>query len=123
GLPDHPGHDIAVKQMRGFGGMMSVRFHKEDHARQACLNTRLLRLAESLGGAESLIEHPEKMTHVLAEGSELVPPVDLVRMSVGNDEVEDLLPGCEQALGGLDWRAARVEGMAKQRTSHRPTEE
>lgn len=102
GLPDHPGHDIAAKQMRGFGGMMSVRFHKEDHARQACLNTRLVCLAESLGGVESLIEHPEKMTHVSAEGSELVPPADLVRISTGIEEVEDLLADFEQALDALD---------------------
>ena len=102
GLPDHPGHDIAAKQMRGFGGMMSVRFHKEDHARQACMNTRLVCLAESLGGVESLIEHPEKMTHVSAEGSELVPPSDLVRISIGIEDIEDLLADFEQALDALD---------------------
>ena len=102
GLPDHPGHDVAAKQMRGFGGMMSVRFHKEDHARQACMNTRLVCLAESLGGVESLIEHPEKMTHVSAEGSELVPPSDLVRISIGIEDIEDLLADFEQALDALD---------------------
>ncbi|AHI20775.1 cystathionine gamma-synthase [Corynebacterium casei] len=102
GLPDHPGHELAAKQMRGFGGMMSVRFHKEDHARQVCLNTRLVCLAESLGGVESLIEHPEKMTHVSAEGSELVPPTDLVRISIGIEDVEDLLADFEQALDDLD---------------------
>lgn len=102
GLPDHPGHELAAKQMRGFGGMMSVRFHKEDHARQVCLNTRLVCLAESLGGVESLIEHPEKMTHVSAEGSELVPPSDLVRISVGIEDIADLLADFEQALDALD---------------------
>ena len=102
GLPDHPGHDVAAKQMRGFGGMMSVRFHKEDHARQACMNTRLVCLAESLGGVESLIEHPEKMTHVSAEGSELVPPSDLVRISIGIEDIDDLLADFEQALDALD---------------------
>ena len=102
GLPSHPGHELAQKQMRGFGGMMSVRFHNEDHARQICLNTRLVCLAESLGGVESLIEHPEKMTHVSAEGSELVPPSDLVRISIGIEDIEDLLADFEQALDALD---------------------
>lgn len=82
--------------------MMSVRFHKEDHARQACMNTRLVCLAESLGGVESLIEHPEKMTHVSAVGSELVPPSDLVRISIGIEDIEDLLADFEQALDALD---------------------
>ena len=89
GLPSHPGHELAKKQMRGFGGMMSVRFHSEEHARQICLNTKLISLAESLGGVESLIEHPQNMTHISAEGSELVPPADLVRISVGIESIDD----------------------------------
>ena len=102
GLPSHPGHDLAKKQMRGFGGMMSVRFHSEEHARQICLNTKLISLAESLGGVESLIEHPQNMTHISAEGSELVPPADLVRISVGIESIDDLLADLEQALDALD---------------------
>ena len=101
GLPSHPGHELAKKQMRGFGGMMSVRFHSEEHARQICLNTKLISLAESLGGVESLIEHPQNMTHISAEGSELVPPADLVRISVGIESIDDLLADLEQALDDL----------------------
>ena len=102
GLPSHPGHELAKKQMRGFGGMMSVRFHSEEHARQVCLNTKLISLAESLGGVESLIEHPQNMTHISAEGSELVPPADLVRISVGIESIDDLLADLEQALDALN---------------------
>lgn len=102
GLASHPGHELAAKQMRGFGGMMSVRFHKPEHATQFCLNTRLIALAESLGGVESLVEHPQRMTHVSAEGSELVPPADLVRLSIGIEDSEDLLEDLRQALDALD---------------------
>ncbi|MCQ9332287.1 cystathionine gamma-synthase [Corynebacterium phoceense] len=101
GLASHPGHELAAKQMRGFGGMMSVRFHKPEHAAQFCLNTRLIALAESLGGVESLVEHPRHMTHVSAEGSELVPPADLVRLSIGIEDSEDLLEDLSQALDAL----------------------
>ena len=102
GLASYPGHELAAKQMRGFGGMMSVRFHKPEHATQFCLNTRLIALAESLGGVESLVEHPQRMTHVSAEGSELVPPADLVRLSIGIEDSEDLLEDLRQALDALD---------------------
>lgn len=102
GLASHPGHELAAKQMRGFGGMMSVRFHKPEHATQFCLNTRLIALAESLGGVESLVEHPQRMTHVSAEGSELVPPADLVRLSIGIEDSEDLLEDLRQALDALN---------------------
>ncbi len=101
GLPSHPGHELAKKQMRDFGGMMSVRFHDAEHAKQVCLNTQLVALAESLGGVESLIEHPQNMTHISAEGSELVPPEDLVRISIGIEDVADLIADFEQALDAL----------------------
>lgn len=101
GLPSHPGHELAAEQMRGFGGMISVRFHNPDHAREICLNTRLICLAESLGGVESLIEHPATMTHVSAAGSELVPPADLVRLSVGIEDIDDLLADLTQAFDAL----------------------
>lgn len=101
GLKDHPGHKLAAQQMRGFGGMMSVRFHSAEHAQQICLNTRLICLAESLGGVESLIEHPKNMTHVSAEGSELVPPDDMVRISIGIEDIDDLLADLKQALDAL----------------------
>ena len=81
--------------------MVSVRFHNPEHAKQICLKTRLICLAESLGGVESLIEHPRNMTHVSAEGSELAPPEDMVRISIGIEDIEDLLADLQQALDAL----------------------
>jgi cystathionine gamma-synthase len=99
GLPDHPGHDLAVKQMSGFGGMVSFRLADgEEAALRVCERTTLFTLAESLGGVESLIEHPRRMTHASAAGSPLEVPGDLVRLSVGIEDVEDLLADLEQAL-------------------------
>ncbi|MDO5454778.1 MAG: cystathionine gamma-synthase, partial [Corynebacterium sp.] len=74
GLKSHPGHEVAAKQMDRFGGMVSVRFHSEDAARTFCTSTKLICLAESLGGVESLIEHPATMTHQSAAGSQLEVP-------------------------------------------------
>jgi cystathionine gamma-synthase len=102
GLPGHPGHDVAARQMSGFGAMVSVRFAAgEDAALQFCENTRLICLAESLGGVESLLEHPSKMTHQSAAGSALEVPDDLVRISIGIENIEDLLADLEQALDAL----------------------
>jgi cystathionine gamma-synthase len=99
GLPEHPGHDIAVRQMSGFGGMVSFRAAGgEEAALKVCERTRLFTLAESLGGVESLIEHPGRMTHASAAGSPLEVPGDLVRLSVGIEDVDDLLADLEQAL-------------------------
>jgi cystathionine gamma-synthase len=100
GLPSHPGHDIAAKQMSGFGGMVSVRLRDgEDAALKVCERAQVFTLAESLGGVESLIEHPGRMTHASAAGSPLEVPADLVRLSVGIEDVDDLLADLEQALG------------------------
>ncbi|HEX2772029.1 MAG TPA: cystathionine gamma-synthase [Micromonosporaceae bacterium] len=100
GLPDHPGHETAAKQMRRFGGMISFRTTGgEQHAVEVCNRARLFVLAESLGGVESLIEHPGRMTHASAAGSPLEVPADLVRLSVGIETVDDLLADLEQALG------------------------
>jgi len=100
GLPDHPGHEVAAKQMRRFGGMISFRAAGgEEHAIQICNRTKLFVLAESLGGVESLIEHPARMTHASAAGSALEVPADLVRLSVGIETADDLLADLEQALG------------------------
>ncbi|ROT31522.1 cystathionine gamma-synthase [Micromonospora sp. HM5-17] len=100
GLPDHPGHEIAAKQMRRFGGMISFRAAGgEEHAVQICNRAKLFVLAESLGGVESLIEHPARMTHASAAGSALEVPADLVRLSVGIETADDLLADLEQALG------------------------
>jgi cystathionine gamma-synthase len=99
GLPDHPGHDIAAKQMSGFGGMLSFRLAGgEDAALRVCERARVFTLAESLGGVESLIEHPARMTHASAAGSPLEVPADLVRLSVGIEDVEDLIADLDQSL-------------------------
>ncbi|MCV2488692.1 cystathionine gamma-synthase [Geodermatophilus sp. YIM 151500] len=100
GLPDHPGHDVAAEQMSGFGGMLSFRMRDgEEAALRVCERARLFTLAESLGGVESLIEHPGRMTHASAAGSPLEVPADLVRLSVGIEEADDLLADLDQALG------------------------
>ncbi|MCW2611871.1 MAG: Cystathionine gamma-lyase [Cryptosporangiaceae bacterium] len=100
GLLEHPGHDVAAKQMRRFGGMVSFRVRGgEEEAVAICDRTRLFTLAESLGGVESLIEHPGRMTHASAAGSPLEVPADLVRLSVGIETVDDLLADLERALG------------------------
>ena len=100
GLPDHAGHDVAVKQMRGFGGMVSFRVAGgEAEALAVCARTEVFTLGESLGGVESLIEHPGRMTHASVAGSPLEVPGDLVRLSVGIETVDDLLADLSQALG------------------------
>src|SRR5688500_11629542 len=99
GLPDHPGHDIVAKQMSGFGGMLSFRLAGgEDAALRVCERAQVFTLAESLGGVESLIEHPAQMTHASAAGSPLEVPADLVRLSVGIEDVEDLIADLDRAL-------------------------
>jgi cystathionine gamma-synthase len=99
GLPDHPGHEIAARQMSGFGGMLSFRLAGgEEQALKVCARAQLFTLAESLGGVESLIEHPGRMTHASAAGSPLEVPADLVRLSVGIEDVDDLLADLDQAL-------------------------
>ncbi len=99
GLPTHPGHKTAQEQMRAFGGMVSFRLLAgEEAAIRACGRTRLFTLGESLGGVESLIEHPARMTHASAAGSALEVPADLVRLSVGIEDCDDLLDDLRQAL-------------------------
>jgi len=100
GLPDHAGHEVAAKQMRRFGGMVSFRVDGgEEAAVEVCNRARLFTLGESLGGVESLIEHPGRMTHASAAGSPLEVPADLVRLSVGIESVDDLLADLTRALG------------------------
>ena len=99
GLPEHPGHEVAAKQMRAPGGMVSFRLAGgEAAALEVCKRTEVFTLAESLGGVESLIEHPGRMTHASVAGSALQVPDDLVRLSVGIETVDDLLGDLEQAL-------------------------
>jgi cystathionine gamma-synthase len=99
GLPTHPGHDVAARQMRGFGGMISF-LHRggQEAAVKVCGLTELFTLGESLGGVESLIEHPGLMTHASVAGSPLEVPANLVRLSVGIENVEDLLADLAAAL-------------------------
>ncbi|MFC4122231.1 cystathionine gamma-synthase [Nonomuraea zeae] len=100
GLPDHPGHEVAAKQMKRFGGMVSFRVGGgEAEAVAVCNRAKLFTLGESLGGVESLIEHPGRMTHASAAGSPLEVPEDLVRLSVGIETIDDLLADLTQALG------------------------
>ncbi len=99
GLPEHQGHEIAARQMRRFGGMVSFRVAGGEDAAVAVVNAaRLFTLAESLGGVESLIEHPGRMTHASVAGSVLEVPGDLVRLSVGIETGADLVADLEQAL-------------------------
>ncbi|MFJ3220636.1 cystathionine gamma-synthase [Kitasatospora sp. NPDC086801] len=100
GLPEHPGHGIAAKQMKAFGGMVSFRVQGgEEAAVEVCNRAQLFTLGESLGGVESLIEHPGRMTHASVAGSALEVPADLVRVSVGIESIDDLLADLQQALG------------------------
>ncbi|MDQ0599311.1 cystathionine gamma-synthase [Streptomyces canus] len=100
GLEDHPGHEVAAKQMRSFGGMVSFRVTGgEEAAVEVCNRAKVFTLGESLGGVESLIEHPGRMTHASVAGSALEVPADLVRLSVGIENVDDLLEDLQQALG------------------------
>jgi cystathionine gamma-synthase len=99
GLPEHPGHDVAAKQMRGFGGMISFTLRGgEEAALKVCGLVDVFTLGESLGGVESLIEHPGRMTHASVAGSPLEVPNDLVRLSVGIEDVEDLIADLASAL-------------------------
>jgi cystathionine gamma-synthase len=99
GLAEHPGHEVAAKQMRRFGGMVSFTVAGgREAALRVCAATEIFTLAESLGGVESLIEHPAAMTHASVAGSALEVPDDLVRLSVGIEDVEDLAEDLRQAL-------------------------
>ncbi len=99
GLPDHAGHAIAAKQMKRFGGIVSFRVTGgEQHAVDVCGKAEVFTLGESLGGVESLIEHPGRMTHASVAGTDLEVPGDLVRLSVGIETVDDLLADLDRAL-------------------------
>jgi cystathionine gamma-synthase len=99
GLANHPGHDLAKRQMTRFGGMVSLRVAGgEQAALDLCARTKVIILGESLGGVESLIEHPGKMTHASVAGTAQEVPGDLVRLSVGIEDVADLITDLDQAL-------------------------
>ncbi|PVE94893.1 cystathionine gamma-synthase [Microbacterium sp. TPD7012] len=102
GLASHPGHEIAAKQMSGFGGMLSFGLAGgADAARTFAESTELFQLAESLGGVESLIGYPSDMTHASVRGTALAVPENVVRLSVGIEDVDDLITDLEQALARL----------------------
>jgi cystathionine gamma-synthase len=98
GLPTHPGHSIAARQMRNFGGMVSILCESEEEAVGLCARTKIFQLAESLGGVESMIEHPARMTHASTADAPFAAPRNLVRLSVGIESAEDLIEDLEVAL-------------------------
>jgi cystathionine gamma-synthase len=99
GLPGHPGHELAARQMSGFGGMLSLAFSGGgDAARAFAESTHLFQLAESLGGVESLVNYPAEMTHASVRGTDLEVPENIVRLSVGIEDVVDLIADVDAAL-------------------------
>ncbi|MGC3953334.1 MAG: PLP-dependent transferase [Propionicimonas sp.] len=98
GLANHPQHELATRQMRGYGSLLTLRFATAEIARAVCENTRLFSLAVSLGAVESLIEHPASMTHATKAGGASAISEDLVRISVGLEDIEDLAADLEQAI-------------------------
>jgi cystathionine gamma-synthase len=101
GLPDHPGHELAARQMKSFGGMISVQLADGATARRFAESTTLFQLAESLGGVESLVCYPAEMTHASVKGTSLEVPDSVVRLSVGIEGVDDLLGDLLEALDRL----------------------
>jgi len=100
GLPEHPGHQVAARQMKRFGGMVSFRHTDgEQAAIDTCGRAEVFTLGESLGGVESLIEHPGRMTHMSVAGTELEVPADLIRLSIGIETADDLIADLDRALG------------------------
>jgi len=98
GLPNHPGHALATRQMRDFGGMVSFLVESEEEAVDLVARTKIWTLAESLGGVESLIEHPYRMTHASTASGPFASPRNLIRLSAGIESAEDLVADLEQAL-------------------------
>jgi cystathionine beta-lyase/cystathionine gamma-synthase len=98
GLPDHPGHEIAKRQMKDFGGMISFLAASEEEAVEIVGRTKVWTLAESLGGVESLIEHPAQMTHASTAEGPFAAPRNLIRLSVGIESVDDLIADLESAF-------------------------
>jgi cystathionine gamma-synthase len=100
GLPSHPGHALAARQMKNFGGMVSFLLSDEQEAVDLVARTRIWKLAESLGGVESLIEHPARMTHASTAQAPFAVPSTLIRLSVGIESSDDLVDDLEIALAG-----------------------
>jgi cystathionine gamma-synthase len=106
GLESHPGHEVAKRQMRDFGGMISFLAESEQTAVELVGRTKLFQLAESLGGVESLIEHPARMTHASTADAPFAAPRNLVRLSVGIESVDDLVADLEQAFAAINARVS-----------------
>ncbi len=102
GLPSHPQHELAVQQMSGFGGVLSFTVGSEAAARRLCESTTIFQLGVSLGATESLIEHPAAMTHATKAGAETEISPSLVRLSVGLEDIDDLIADLDSALGASD---------------------
>jgi cystathionine gamma-synthase len=100
GLPDHPGHEVAAREMRDFGGMVSFLVASAEEAAELVTRTKVWLLAESLGGVESLIEVPVAMTHASTADAPFAVPANLIRLSVGIESAADLVADLEQALAG-----------------------
>jgi cystathionine gamma-synthase len=98
GLTTHPGHEVAARQMSGFGGMVSFLLDDEQDAVDLVARTKIWKLAESLGGVESLIEHPARMTHASTADAPFAVPPTLIRLSVGIEAADDLIADLESAL-------------------------
>jgi cystathionine gamma-synthase len=105
GLPTHPNHAVAARQMRDFGGIVSFLASSPEEAEALVTRTKLFQLAESLGGVESLIEVPARMTHASTAASPFAAPANLIRLSVGIESVEDLILDLEHALTPAHVRA------------------
>ena len=105
GLASHPHHEVAARQMSDFGGMVSFLAGSEEAAVAVCAETTIFLLAESLGGVESLIEHPARMTHASTADAPFAAPRDLVRLSVGIESADDLVADLETALAAVSARA------------------
>jgi cystathionine gamma-synthase len=112
GLPEHPGHEIAARQMRDFGGMISFLANSDEEAEAIVARTKVWWLAESLGGVESLIEVPARMTHASTSEASFATPGNLVRLSVGLESATDLVADLEQALAGSQSSAGARETTA-----------
>ncbi|WP_281412346.1 trans-sulfuration enzyme family protein [Brevibacterium oceani] len=116
GLPSHPGHEVAKAQMNGFGGVVSLRTDTEERALALVKSTKLITLAESLGGVESLIDHPATMTHLAVADCELSIDAAFIRLSVGIEDIDDILADLAQALdataGAVGGGAASADGAA-----------
>ncbi len=117
GLPEHPGHELAARQQRDFGGILSLQLADEAAARAFAESMELFQLSVSLGGVESLVCYPREMTHASLIGTPLEIPANLVRLSVGIEEVDDLLGDLERGLAAASKASLRAEARSSLATA------